>query len=138
MAREDDGYKEGKDFVWVSMKDSKGNIVKDGKGNAVKTRKFGKNLAPESSPRPKARPSAPAAKAAPKSARGELKSGAGVAKKATVGVAKSGASRSAEGKVKPKPETPVPGRAIFRAIKNTFTGRGETDAAKITSGRKKD
>jgi hypothetical protein len=50
----------------------------------------------------------------------------------------SGASRSAEGKVKPKPETPVPGRAIFRAIKNTFTGRGETDAAKIASGRKKD
>jgi hypothetical protein len=50
----------------------------------------------------------------------------------------SGASRSTEGKVKPKKETPVPGRAIFRAIKNTFTGKGETDAAKIASGRKKD
>ena len=49
----------------------------------------------------------------------------------------SGASRSTEGKVKTKYETPVPGRAIFRAIKNTFTGKGETDAAKISSRRKK-
>lgn len=56
MAREDDGYKEGKDFTWVDMKDSKGNIVKDGKGNAVKTRKFGKNLAPQTSPRPQPKP----------------------------------------------------------------------------------
>ena len=47
----------------------------------------------------------------------------------------SGASRSAKGKVKPKAETPVPGRAIVRAIKNAFTGSGETDAAKIASGR---
>ena len=47
----------------------------------------------------------------------------------------SGASRSSEGKVKPKAETPVPGRAIVRAIKNAFTGSGETDAAKIASGR---
>ena len=62
MARDEDRAVEGKDFVWVDMKDSKGNIVKDGKGNAVKTRKFGKNLAPETSPRPKARPAAPAAK----------------------------------------------------------------------------
>lgn len=137
MARDEDKAVEGKDFVWVNAKDSKGNIIKDGKGNAVRTRKFGKNLAPESSPKPKARPAAKAAKAAPKVSSGELKSGAGVAKKATVGVARSGASRSTEGKVKPKAETPVPGRAIFRAIKNAFTGSGETDAAKIASGRKK-
>ena len=62
MARDEDKAVEGKDFVWVPMKDSSGNIVKDGKGNPVKTRKFGKNLAPETSPRPKARPAAPAAK----------------------------------------------------------------------------
>ena len=30
-------------------------------------------------------------------------------------------------------EMPVPGRAIFRAIRNAFTGEGETDAAKVTS-----
>lgn len=65
--------------------------------------------APKSSPRPKA-------KAKPKDGM-------------------SGASRSAEGKVKPKAETPVPGRALVRAVKNAFTGSGETDAAKIASGR---
>ena len=73
MARGDreDKAVEGKDFVWVPMKDSKGNIVKDGKGNPVKTRKFGKNLAPETSPRPKARPAAPttSTKSAPSSPR---------------------------------------------------------------------
>lgn len=71
MARDEDNAVEGKDFVWVPMKDSKGNIVKDGKGNPVKTRKFGKNLAPETSPRPKARPAAPttSTKSAPSSPR---------------------------------------------------------------------
>lgn len=63
----EDNAVEGKDFVWVPMKDSKGNIVKDGKGNPVKTRKFGKQSAPETSPRPQARPAAPTTskKAAP-------------------------------------------------------------------------
>jgi len=64
MARDEDKAVEGKDFVWVPMKDSKGNIVKDGKGNPVKTRKFGKNLAPETSPRPKARPTTTTSKKA--------------------------------------------------------------------------
>lgn len=64
MARDEDNAVEGKDFVWVPMKDSKGNIVKDGKGNPVKTRKFGKNLAPETSPRPKARPTTTTSKKA--------------------------------------------------------------------------
>lgn len=56
--RDGDNAKEGKDFTWVDMKDSKGNIVKDGKGGAVKTRKFGKSATPEASPKPKARPAA--------------------------------------------------------------------------------
>lgn len=73
MARGDreDNAVEGKDFVWVDAKDKNGNIIKDGKGNAVRTRKFGKNLAPETSPRPKARPAAPttSTKSAPSSPR---------------------------------------------------------------------
>lgn len=68
--RDAENLTEGKDFTWVDMKDSSGNIVKDGDGNAVKMRKFGKNLAPETSPKPKARPAAPTAKkAAPSSPR---------------------------------------------------------------------
>lgn len=74
--------------------------------------------APKSSLRPKANPT---------------KASAEVKAKPKDGL--SGASRSTEGKVKPKPETPVPGRAIVRAVKNAFTGSGETDAAKIASGR---
>jgi hypothetical protein len=78
----------------------------------------------KSSPRPKANP-VKTTSGASRSSEGKVKP-------------MSGASRSTEGKAKPKKETPVPGRAIFRAIKNTFTGKGETDAAKIASGRKKD
>ena len=139
--RDRDNAKEGKDFVWVDMKDSKGNIVKDGKGNAVKTRKFGaKALAPAASPRPKAKPaSTPAAKPKPVSATASAApmAGAGKAASANVSVARSGASRSAQNKVKPKYESPVPGRALWLGIKNAFTGKGETDAAKITSRKKK-
>jgi hypothetical protein len=49
----------------------------------------------------------------------------------------SGASRSAANKVQPKKEAPVPGRAIAVAIKNAFTGNGETDAAKISASGNK-
>ena len=81
MARGDreDKAVEGKDFMWVDAKDSKGNIIKDGKGGAVQTRKFFSKSFPKpepkmakpqtstkstpkppagmtSSPRPKARP----------------------------------------------------------------------------------
>jgi len=63
MARDKDEAVEGKDFIWVDMKDSSGNIVKDGKGNAVKTRKFGKDMAKKSSPAPKPQTST---KSAPK------------------------------------------------------------------------
>ena len=138
--RDRDNAKEGKDFVWVDMKDSKGNIVKDGFGNAVKTRKFGaKAEAPAASPKPKAKPAAkPAAKkSVSATASAAPKAGAGKAASANVSVARSGASRSAQNKVKPKYESPVPGRAIVMAIKNAFTGKGETDAAKITSRKKK-
>lgn len=67
MARDKDDAVEGKDFTWVDMKDSKGNIVKDGKGNAVKTRKFGKDSAKKSSPAPKPQTST---KSAPKPSAG--------------------------------------------------------------------
>lgn len=71
MARDKDDAVEGKDFIWVDMKDSSGNIVKDGSGNAVKTRKFGKNLAPETSPRPQSKPKAQTStKSAPKPSAG--------------------------------------------------------------------
>jgi hypothetical protein len=80
--------------------------------------------APKSSPRPKAKPK-DSLSGASRSAEGKVKPKDSL----------SGASRSSEGKVKPKAETPVPGRAIVRAIKNAFTGSGETDAAKIASGR---
>ena len=79
MARDKDDAVEGKDFMWVDMKDSSGNIVKDGTGGAVQTRKFFSKSVPKpepkmakpqtstkstpkppagmkSSPRPKARP----------------------------------------------------------------------------------
>ena len=165
--RDRDNAKEGKDFVWVDMKDSKGNIVKDGKGNAVKTRKFGvKAEAPAASPKPKAKPAAaPAAKksvsatasAAPtKSIRPKAKTTA--APKPTTDLTDSqrsslnmvgrpprsvlkaetqGNYMTTNTKPKPKYESPVPGRAIVMAIKNAFTGKGETDAAKITSRKKK-
>jgi hypothetical protein len=69
--RDKDDAVEGKDFTWVAAKDSKGNIIKDGKGNAVKTRKFGKNSAPESSPRPQSKPKAQtSSKSAPKPSAG--------------------------------------------------------------------
>ena len=136
MARDKDDAKEGKDFTWVDMKDSKGNIVKDGFGNAVKTRKFGsKAETPAATPKPKAKPAAkPAAKkSVSATASAAPKAGASKGAAANVNVARSGASRSTENKVKPKGRTPVPGMAIVTAIKNAFTGNGATDAAKISS-----
>jgi hypothetical protein len=167
MARDNDNYKEGKDFTWVDMKDSKGNIVKDGFGKAVKTRKFGvKAEAPAAAPKAKTKAaSKPTSSAPTKSIRPKAKPAA--ASKPTTGLtdsqrtslrevgltgvgltdrqskymttntkpksAVSGASRSADNKVKPKGRTPVPGMAIVTAIKNAFTGNGATDAAKISS-----
>lgn len=136
MARDNDNYKEGKDFTWVDMKDSKGNIVKDGFGKAVKTRKFGvKAEAPAAAPKAKTKAaSKPAAKkSVSATASAAPKAGAGQSATANVNVARSGASRSADNKVKPKSRTPVPGMAIVTAIKNAFTGNGATDAAKISS-----
>jgi hypothetical protein len=136
MARDNDNAKEGKDFVWVDMKDSKGNIVKDGFGNAVKTRKFGaKAEAPAATPKTKAKPAAkPAAKkSVSATASAAPKAGASKGAVANVNVARSGASRSTDNKVKPKSRTPVPGMAIVTAVKNAFTGNGATDAAKISA-----
>lgn len=71
MARdEEDNAKEGVDFKWVPIKDSKGNIVKDGKGGAVKTRHFftrAEKAAMKEAPKAKAA-SKPNAKAKPKEA----------------------------------------------------------------------
>lgn len=99
--RDRDNAKEGKDFVWVDMKDSKGNIVKDGFGNAVKTRKFGaKAEAPAASPKPKAKPaakkpvSATASAAPTKSIRPKAKPTSNTASVSAV----SGASRGTTGK----------------------------------------
>lgn len=84
-----------KGFVWVDMKDSKGNIVKDGKGNAVKTRKFVVDKpAASTSVATKAAAKAPAAKPAMST------------KSAPKAAAQSGAAQSGvAGKVKPKPST---------------------------------
>ncbi len=89
MARDNDNAKEGKDFVWVDMKDSKGNIVKDGFGNAVKTRKFGaKAEAPAAAPKAKTKAASKPASAAPtKSIRPKAKSAA--APKPTTGLTDS-------------------------------------------------
>lgn len=66
MARDKDDAKEGKDFTWVDMKDSKGNIVKDGFGNAVKTRKFGsKAEAPAAAPKAKTKAASKPTSSAP-------------------------------------------------------------------------
>jgi hypothetical protein len=142
MARGDreDKAVEGKDFVWVDMKDTKGNIVKDGKGNAVKTRKFGMKAEPAPAAAKPAAKKKAAPKAAPKmapKASATATTGAGKAATANVNVSRSGASRSAANKVQPKKEAPVPGRAIVMAIKNAFTGNGETDAAKISASGNK-
>jgi len=146
MARDNDNYKEGKDFTWVDMKDSKGNIVKDGFGKAVKTRKFGvKAEAPAAAPKAKTKAASKPTTGLTDSQRTSLRevglTGVGLtdrqSKYMTTNTkpksAVSGASRSADNKVKPKGRTPVPGMAIVTAIKNAFTGNGATDAAKISS-----
>jgi hypothetical protein len=138
--RDKDTAVEGKDFVWVDMKDTKGNIVKDGKGNAVKTRKFGVKAEPAPAAKPAAKKKA-SPKAAPKmapKASATATTGAGKAATASVNVSRSGAARSAANKVQPKKEAPVPGRAIWLGIKNAFSGNGgETDAAKISASGNK-
>lgn len=70
MARGDreDKAVEGKDFVWVDMKDSKGNIVKDGTGGAVQTRKFFSKSFPK--PEPKTAKPQTSTKSAPKPSAG--------------------------------------------------------------------
>ena len=64
MARDKDDAVEGKDFMYVDMTDSKGNIVKDGTGGAVQTRKFFN----KSFPAPKSQTSKPKAQTSTKSA----------------------------------------------------------------------
>ncbi len=127
MARGEKEYG-AKGMRWVDSK------MKDGKGGFVKVRT---NKPAEPTVKPKARPAAPAkakAKPAPEkpkmSATAKATGGAGAGAKAKAGSARSGAARSTAGKVQ---EVPVPGRGIYRAIVNAFTGKGETDAAKVAS-----
>lgn len=125
MARGEKEYG-AKGMRWVDSK------MKDGKGGFVKVRT---NKPAEPTVKPKARPAAPAkakpAPAKPKmTATAKATGGAGAGAKAKAGSARSGAARSTAGKVQ---EVPVPGRGIYRAIVNAFTGKGETDAAKVAS-----
>ena len=114
-----------KNMRWVDSK------MKDGKGGFVKVRT---NKPAEPTAKPKARPAAPKPKAAPAkpkmSATAKATGTTGAGAKAKAGSARSGAARSTAGKVQ---EVPVPGRGIYRAIVNAFTGKGETDAAKVAS-----
>lgn len=128
MARGEKEYG-AKGMRWVDSK------MKDGKGGFVKVRT---NKPAEPTVKPKARPAAPAkakAKPAPEkpkmSATAKATGSTGVGAKAKAGSARSGAARSTAGKV--VDTSIIPGRAIYRAVVNAFSGKGETDAAKITS-----
>jgi hypothetical protein len=117
--RDGDKSKEGVDFKWISMKDSKGNIVKDGKGNAVKTRHFFtkaekeamKSSAPKKSVRPKTKPTAPKTSPRPKARPIEMKPLAGTGgprRSANTGAAKkqvAGTGGGTRKKAGPKPAT---------------------------------
>lgn len=116
-----------KGMRWVDSK------MKDGKGGAVKMRT---NKPAEPTAKPKARPAAaPKPKAAPAkpkmSATAKATGSTGGGAKASAGSARSGAARSTAGKV--VDTSIIPGRAIYRAVVNAFSGKGETDAAKISS-----
>ena len=116
-----------KGMRWVDSK------MKDGKGGAVKVRT---NKPAEPTAKPKARPAAaPKPKAAPAkpkmSATAKATGSTGAGAKAKAGSARSGAARSTAGKV--VDTSIIPGRAIYRAVVNAFSGKGETDAAKISS-----
>lgn len=148
----EDKYKEGVDFKWV-----KGN---DGKSN-FRTRKFFTKAEKEAMKAPK-KVAPVAKKTAPKKA-APTKKEAPVTKDAMKGYRKGdvttskipkntanesrGAARSsakirvgalkaigrAEKDAKDMASIPVPGRAIVRAFKNALSGKGETDAAKISA-----
>lgn len=113
--------KEGVDFEWRPMKDSKGKIVKDGKGGAVKTRHFFtkaekeamKSSAPKKSARPKAKSTAPKTSPRPQARPAEMKqvAGTGGSRRGAV-TGKAGTTKQAagtgggtRGKAGPKPAT---------------------------------
>lgn len=113
-----------KGMRWVDSK------IKDGKGGMVKMR-TNKPEEKKAAPAPKPAPAKKAAPAKPKMTATAKASGTtGAGAKAKAGSARSGAARSTAGKVQ---EVPVPGRGIIRAIANAFSGKGETDAAKVAS-----
>lgn len=119
--RDGNRSKEGVDFEWRPMKDSKGKIVKDGKGNAVKTRHFFtkaekdamKSSAPKKSVRPQSKPAAPKTSPRPQARPIEMKSVAGTggprrsAVTGTAGATKqmAGTGGGTRKKAGPKPAT---------------------------------
>ena len=119
MANDKENYKEGVDFKMVDK-------------GGYKTRHFFTRAEKDAMKAPKA---APVAKATPKAkakptpmATPKPKAAAKAAVGANVGVRKSTGA-----KVTGEQQMPVPGAAIGRAIRNAFTGKGETDAAKISA-----
>lgn len=154
MAKEDN-YKEGVDFKWVDAK---------GTGGKNKTRHFFTKAektamnTPKKSAPAKAKPvvkapvkaavkkEAPVAKDVmkgyrkgdvtttkiPKNTTNEMRGKARANAKLTTGAAR--AITKAEKTAADMKKIPVPGRAVVQAFKNTFSGKGETDAAKIARG----
>ena len=136
MANEKDNYKEGVDFKWVDK-------------GGYKTRKFLTKAEKDAAKAPKAAAPTPKAKVAPKAAAPKAKDAMQGYRKGDVTTSKLpnnnvvgakagagsnvGARKSSGAKVTSEQRMPVPGAAIGRAIKNAFSGKGETDAAKISA-----
>lgn len=117
MANDKENYKEGVDFKMIDK-------------GGYKTRHFFTRAEKDAMKAPKA---APVAKASPKAKpttkdTPKPKATAKAAMGGNVGVRKATGA-----KVTGEQQVPVPGAAIGRAIRNAFTGKGETDAAKISA-----
>lgn len=133
MANDKENYKEGVDFEFRTV------TGKDGKP-LYKNRHFftraEKDVMKAPKAAPKATPKATAPKVKPKASstssvqKARPKPAIGV--KAAAG-SNVGTRKSTGAKVTGEQRMPVPGAAIGRAIRNAFTGRGETDAAKISA-----
>ena len=126
MANEKDNYKEGVDFKMVDK-------------GGYKTRHFFTRAEKDAMKAPKA--AAAPKVAAPKKAIPKAGASSPIPKqrpKPTIGIkaaagANAGTRKSTGAKVTGEQRMPVPGAAIGRAIRNAFTGKGETDAAKISA-----
>ena len=130
MANDKENYKEGVDFEFRTV------TGKDGK-SLYKNRHFFTRAEKDAMKAPKATPkAAPKAPAKPNAPKAKPKANpytyTKVGAKAAAG-ANAGTRKSTGAKVTGEQRMPVPGAAIGRAIRNAFAGKGETDAAKISS-----